>query len=216
MAELIQRAVDIPQEFSSGISEGGLHKPQTTDYTFFQLHNAYIVVESANGLVIIDQQIAHERILYEQYKKIIQHKKSHSNKLLFPHTIHLGSQDANILKVLMPQLQGLGFELEEFGGDSFIIHAFPEIYSLHSLEVDVIQKIIDQYQMNLEFELNVEENLARSAAVSSALKKGRQLQKEEIELLIHKLFECEMPYAGPSGRKCYLSISLEEISSKLK
>ncbi|MBK7339509.1 MAG: DNA mismatch repair endonuclease MutL [Saprospiraceae bacterium] len=216
MAELRQRAVDIPQEFSSGISEGGLHKPQTTDYTFFQLHNAYIVVESANGLVIIDQQIAHERILYEQYKKIIQHKKSHSIKLLFPHTIHLGSQDANILKVLMPQLQGLGFELEEFGGDSFIIHAFPEIYSLHSLEVDVIQKIIDQYQMNLEFELNVEENLARSAAVSSALKKGRQLQKEEIELLIHKLFECEMPYAGPSGRKCYLSISLEEISSKLK
>ena len=76
-------------------------------------------------------------------------------------------------------------------------------------------KVLDQYKSNVEFQLGIEESIARSILISCSNKRGTVLQDEEIQLLIEQLFSCEVPYTSPTGHKCYLSISLEEIQAKL-
>ena len=182
----------------------------------FQLNASYIVVASQTGLLVIDQQHAHERVLYEHFLKLYHQANVKGNPLLFPLTIHLNKPDALLLKQLLPQLLTLGVSIEEFGGESFILHSFPEFISDRGSETDWIQKILDQYRLNLEFELSVEDNLARSTAMGSSLKKGKILSKEEMINLTEQLFKCQMPYNNPNGKKVYLSLALDEIQNKLK
>lgn len=180
-----------------------------------QIHNSYIIFPSAAGYVIIDQQSAHERILYEQYKKIIKSQSATHQKLLFPETLHLSGPDVMLMKEIMPSLNELGFTIEEFGGDSFIIHGGPSFLDGKHNEKDLVMKVLDQYKSNVEFQLGIEESIARSISISCSNKRGTVLQDEEIQLLIEQLFSCEVPYTSPTGHKCYLSISLEEIQAKL-
>lgn len=180
-----------------------------------QIHNSYIVFQSAAGMVVIDQQAAHERILYEQNLKIFKIKNAIHQKLLFPETLHLSGPDSKLLKEIIPALNELGFIIEEFGGDSFIIHGGPVYIHGKQNEKDLVIKVLEQYKANLEYNLQLEESLARSLAISCANKRGKSLTEEEINYLIEQLFLCEIPYTSPSGRKCYLSMSLEEIYNKL-
>ncbi len=180
-----------------------------------QIHNSYIVFQSSAGFVVIDQQSAHERILYEQNKRMIQSKSAIHQKLLFPETLHLSGPDAKLMEEILPALNDLGFTIEAFGGESFIIYGGPSFLNGKQNEKELALQVLEQYKMNLEFELGIEESISRSLAISSANKRGVPLQDEEIQYLVEQLFACEIPFTSPSGHKCYLSLSLEEIQAKL-
>ncbi|MDQ3143009.1 MAG: DNA mismatch repair endonuclease MutL [Bacteroidota bacterium] len=189
--------------------------PDTHTLYCFQVHKSYIIVQTVSGIIIIDQQHAHERILYEYFKTSINRNEPQVLKLLFPQNLHLPGKDALIIKTILSSLNKIGFEIEEFGSDSFIVHGTPAMLEGKYNELDLLNQILDKYKINEEFELPIEENLARSAAISSSVKRSKLLNQEEMQLLVQNLFECEMPYTSPTGKKCYISISLDELNHKL-
>ncbi|MBC7884338.1 MAG: DNA mismatch repair endonuclease MutL [Saprospiraceae bacterium] len=180
----------------------------------YQLHQSYILFQIKTGMMVIDQQAAHERVLYEYYLEAMQNGELFSQKELFPRTIELDPSRAGILMKILDKVNGLGFEMEEFGQNTFIIHGTPSgLDSAVSIET-LVEKLINQYIENLEFELGIDDNLARSMASSACIKRGKKLEKEEMTRLIDQLFACNMPYKSPSGKKCFITIEQDELTKR--
>ncbi|MEN0045590.1 MAG: DNA mismatch repair endonuclease MutL [Bacteroidota bacterium] len=180
-----------------------------------QIHRRYIINQIKSGLWIIDQQAAHERILYERYLNILQGGTTSIQKKLFPQTIQLSPLDTALLEEILPQVAQLGFDIENFGGNSFIIHGVPAEFQQNN-EQEVIEQLLDQIKQNYELKVDIHENIAQSMAVSAATKRGQVLAIEEMELLIDQLFACAMPMKSPTGRKCFISFDLEELDRRFR
>lgn len=179
-----------------------------------QFHACYLLVQLKSGISIIDQQLAHERILYEHYKSLMKSENHQTQGLLFPQNLHLSTPDAIQLKTILPYLQRIGFDMEDFGSDTFVIHGIPALLEGKYNELELITTILNQFKANLEYELGLEENIARSMAISSSIKRGKQLSEEEMQALVEQLFLCEIPYASPTGKRCIFHMSLEELFKK--
>jgi DNA mismatch repair protein MutL len=131
---------------------------------------------------------------------------------MFPHSIELTPEKAAILKEIAIQIKEIGFEIEHFGQNTFIVKARPSTMEEGTDLQLFIDHIIDSYLSNIELKLGINENLARSFAVSSSVKRKKTLSQEEMQLLIDELFACENPQSSPSGKKCYITYSLEDLS----
>jgi DNA mismatch repair protein MutL len=180
----------------------------------FQLHLTYIVQQVKSGLMIVDQSAAHERILYEQYLESLQKGVYASQKELFPRTIELDTAKATVLKSILPGINRLGFEIAEFGHNTFVVHATPSGLENNISIESRIEQLVSQYINNVEMELGMEENLARSMASSSSIKKGRKLETQEMTALIDMLFACALPYKSPSGKACVVTWSMDDIAKR--
>lgn len=181
-----------------------------------QLHRRYIISQIKSGFIVIDQQAAHERILFERYQKMLQSRKHDTQRQLFPQNLDLNTADAQILKEILPDINNLGFDIQEFGKNSFVIHGFPGDI-LHGNEKKMIEELIEQFKMNAAVtKLNKRDNLARSLAVSSSIKSGKALSVEEMKTLIDELFACENAYNAPNGRHTFITISLDELMKRIE
>lgn len=187
---------------------------QDESFQIVQFHASYLMVQLKSGITIVDQQLAHERVLYEFYKNLLKNDQRQIQQLLFPQNLHLSQPDAIQLRQILPQLHQIGFDLEEFGTDTFIIHGMPAVLEGKYAEQELILSLLNQYKMNLEFELSLEENIARSMALSSSIKRGKTLSREEMKSLIEQLFLCEIPYTNPFGKKCLFHLSLQDLQKK--
>lgn len=116
--------------------------------SFFQLQNRYILCNIKSGLLIIDQQRAHERILFERFMNIFSDQQGYSQQLLFPQPINLSPLDTELVKDLMPYLKHIGFDIDEFGKNSFIINGTPTNFPEKNIN-DLIEKVLDNYKLNL-------------------------------------------------------------------
>jgi DNA mismatch repair protein MutL len=180
----------------------------------FQIHSTYIVSHIKSGYILVDQQAAHERILYERYLSMLNEKEAMTQKELFPRNITLNPADAEILKDLLPQINLLGFDIQEFGKEAFVIHGVPADLKFSQDEQKVIEQLLEQYKTNRDLDLNISENVARAMARSSAIKKGQSLTQEEMRGWVDQLFACAMPFASPTGKKCFVTFELEELANK--
>jgi len=186
----------------------------TSNKTPYQLHKNYIIYQIKSGMMMIDQQAAHERILYENYLATFSKTQKFSQKELFPITVDLDPAKAAICKKILDKINALGFEMSEFGQNTFVVHGTP-VGLDNSVSVGyLIEEILNKYTENLEFELGIEENLARSLAASSCIKHGRTLDKDEMNGIIDQLFGCVVPFKSPSGKKCFITIELDELSKR--
>lgn len=183
-------------------------KPQKAPY---QIQSTYIVSPIKSGFLLIDQQSAHERILYERYLDAMEERQAFTQKQLFPKTFTLPTADAAIFGDIMPSINQLGFDIQEFGKDSFIIHGVPADLTSGQNEVKIIETLLEQYKRNIELSLDLKENLARSMARSAATKRGTPLSVPEMQVLIDQLFACAMPFKSPTGKSCFLSFNMEEL-----
>ena len=175
-----------------------------------QVHNSFIVTQIKSGIMIIDQHQAHVRILYERYLNNLEHHKEHVQKQLFPITVEISKENIGIFEDIMPDLADIGFEINSFGGQTFIVQGIPAGFKENNLQ-SVMDNLIDSYAQNIKLKLSKNENIARSMALSAAVPKGKRLEQEEMKLLIDDLFACEMPYTGPSGRKCFITYELNDL-----
>lgn len=180
----------------------------------FQLHNRYIVTHLKSGFLLIDQQAAHERILYEQYLRQLQDNKAASQKTLFPVTLELPPADIELMISMMDELTALGFELESFGGNSLIVQGVPADLAGKQSEVALLEELLEQYKGNLDLQLSGRESLARALARSAAVKRGQPLDVPEMRSLIDQLFACEQPRTAPNGRRSYLPFELDELDRR--
>jgi DNA mismatch repair protein MutL len=176
----------------------------------YQLHNTLLISQIKSGALIVDQQAAHERILYERLLKELEMDVPSVQKVLFPLTLDLSGSDASMFKDLLPLINGLGFEVEDFGQNSFVIHGIPAVLESGD-EKQILLDMLEKYKSDLDPTLGNKEKVAKALSLSTSTKKGAFLPEEERQMLIDVLFGCENPYTSPSGRKCFVVLELEEL-----
>jgi DNA mismatch repair protein MutL len=179
----------------------------------YQLHKKYILAQIRSGLLIIDQHVAHERILYERALKRFTTRNPSSQQLLFPETLELGHADVELVKEIQSLLQILGFDLKIFSKNTIVIEGIPADVR-PGYEHNILQKVLDEYRSNLNRQIDVRDNLAKSFACKTAIKSGDALTDEEMRDLIDQLFATDMPYVCPHGRPVVIKLTVDELDKK--
>ncbi len=178
--------------------------------SFMQLNLSYIIASTKNGFLLIDQHLAHQRILYEQFENVNAAPIT-IQKCLLPHTFELTPADAVLLQNMLPDLLDLGYEVEEFGKNSFIIQGIPADVKQGN-EIASIEKIVDAYKHSAsEVKLDKREQLIRTLAMQKAIHHGKKLSEQEMEKLMQDLFLCEQPQLSPIGKKIFAKLSSHDI-----
>ncbi len=176
-----------------------------------QLKGKYILTPVKSGLMIIDQKRAQERILFERFMEVLKSESVASQQQLFPQTIELNPVDAALLAEILEDLQNLGFDIREFGRNTFIINGTPGILDNPS-PAAVIEKLLEEYKNSpVDAKNKVREQVAVSLAKAAAVNYGTDLSPEEMNHLIDNLFACETPNYSPGGKPALSIVTLEDI-----
>jgi len=188
------------------------HIPQQS-VKMMQLHNRYLLTQVKSGIMLIDQQAAHERILYEKFLKTLEIKKSGSQQLLFPQVVELTPADAELVKELLPEFKDLGFDLALQDIYSVTVNGMPVEIEETDLQT-IFEKLLDNFKSNrISMKLGRNENMAASLSKHIAIRQGKILQAEEMNAIIDKLFACENPYYTPYGKAIVCIFKMEDIES---
>ena len=201
----------------SGTPEQQLQVPTTESFSvnIFQLHNSLIFSQIKSGVMIIDQQAAHERVLYEKYLQALSNHPIASQQKLFPKSISFSPADAQLLKEMMVDMRALGFDINELGGNTFAVNGVPaEISNQH--EMVLLAEMLENYKQQSFATLNRQERIARSLAQKAAIRQGTKLTLEEIKNLIDELFACAQPNYAPDGRACVVTMKNEDLFAMFK
>ncbi|MGN6618022.1 MAG: DNA mismatch repair endonuclease MutL [Ilyomonas sp.] len=181
---------------------------------FLQLHNTYIIAPAQSGFILVHQQLAHERILYEKYSAAVFGKRVSTQQSLFPVTLELSTPDAILLEDLLPELQAIGYQIEPFGGDTFIIQGTPADV-LQGNEKHTIELLIEQFKhFSSDIKFSKREKVIRCLSRQQSIKAGQPLLQKEMEVLIEELFGCNIPNTTPTGSPTYLEFK-EDYMDKL-
>ena len=182
--------------------------------TLVQLHNKYIFTQLKSGFLIIDQQRAHERVLYEEFIRNLEDQKGNSQQLLFPETVDFTTEDAEIILEIACEIKALGFDFNKMGSTTFIISGIPAELKPTNIK-PTFENLMEQFKLNKsELELDNRENLAVSLARSASVKSGKALSNQEMTGLIDQLFACEMPYSLPNGKPTIVTLNLEDLNNQ--
>jgi DNA mismatch repair protein MutL len=186
---------------------------------FLQLHNGFILFGVESGLMIVNQQAAHERVLYEKaLEEMRQSGRFSAQQLLFPEVLELPPADSAFLEEHLEGLHALGFDLESFGGNAFQLRGLP-------MEVKpdqgrrVIHELLDgllrpERGASAPKGEEFQQRLARIYARVASVKLGDPLDYPQVAALIDGLFATQNPYISPSGAPVVVRFSLEEIQRK--
>ena len=162
------------------------------DALLLQLHNTYIIAPTQSGCIILHQQLAHERVLYEKYQKASSHPHA-TQKSLFPVVLELSPSDAILLDEMLEDLSIIGYEIESFGNNSFIIQGIPADV-LSGNEKNAIELLLEQFKhFTGEVKYSKREKLIRCMSRQMAIKAGQSLSQKEMHAIIQSLSECDIP-----------------------
>ncbi|MCK6616552.1 MAG: DNA mismatch repair endonuclease MutL [Cyclobacteriaceae bacterium] len=179
----------------------------------FQLFNQYIIQPVIRGLMIIDQQAAHERILYERFLNKLQSKSGESQQSLFPQAVTFLPADYALLTEMTPEILALGFRFEPFGKNTIQILGIPAGLR-PGREKELLEGLIEQFKGNqAELALPLTENLARSLASRASVKAGDKLEPEMMQSIAGELFSCTAPNYNPEGRPTFFILDLPKIQT---
>ncbi|MEI7982650.1 MAG: hypothetical protein WCI71_13445, partial [Bacteroidota bacterium] len=182
----------------------------------FQLLNSFIITHSQTGVIVIDQQHAHERILYERFINQTDQEEISGQHLLIPVTIHLSPDDLHFFMEWRNHFINLGFEISNFGKDSLIVSSVPPVIKSSNIE-ELIESILESLKSSPpDHRFSGMQLLARALARKAAVKRGKNLQPEEIHSIIEGLFACKVPEISPDGKLTMVILSLEELKQKFK
>ena len=182
-----------------------------------QLHNRYIMSQIHSGFILIDQHTAHERILFEQFRQQQENRQGVSQQSLFPQTVTFSGADAQLVADLLPDIQALGFQIREFGKNTFVVEGVPADLTTGMDEHEVLHRLLEDYkQGQAQLKLPKREQLARSLAQHAAIRPGIELTADDMADLIDRLFACEMPNVSLSGKPIILTFTLKELTEQFE
>ena len=185
--------------------------PIDLDKKIFQVHNRYIYSQIKSGFILIDQQKAHERILYEKFSFSIQNHSIASQKELFPVQLEFSASNFALLKEIWEEVQLMGFDIVEFGKNTISINGVPSGIKDTDYQRS-FEQILEQVKNNQDkLNLNIQESLVRAMAFNMSIKKGKQLTELEMNNLIDELFACDQPEYAINGKKTYLTFTTDEL-----
>ena len=179
----------------------------------WQVHNTYILAETRQGLILVDQHSAHERVLYEEIVRGFDTGEMASQRLLFPITLRLSPAEYAVVEQVRGVLERAGFEVEPFGGRAIIVHAVPNPHPYFDAERclrEVIAEITDGSPL-VESARTQHQRIALSMACKGAIKAGQKLTQREMSELFDRLFATELPYHDIHGRPTVIQLSIAEL-----
>ncbi|HEX7457857.1 MAG TPA: DNA mismatch repair endonuclease MutL [Ginsengibacter sp.] len=184
-------------------------KPSSEE--FVQVHKAFIIAENENGFIVIHQQNAHERILYERFVNAMKGKPIAIQRSLFPVTLELTPADAVLINELLPDLNLLGYQVEPFGNNTFVIQGSPADVP-DGNEKASLEKMLEQYKhFSMDVSFSKREKLLRSMAWQQSVKAGTFLADKEIKSLVEDLFACVISNTTPNGKPVFLEFKKDEL-----
>ncbi len=190
--------------------------PIRESHNFLQFKNKYILTPVKSGLMVIDQRRAHERILFENFLRIIDNHLAISQRQLFPARLELNAVDKEILIVIDEELKALGFEISHGEDNVILVEGIPALLS-HLNASDLVEKVIEDFKNRpVDVKEEIKEHLALLLSQSAAIKYGVSLQPEEISDLFNNLFACRTPNYSPSGKTVISIISFPDFEKLLK
>ncbi len=220
--------IDLPLDFSSDANKDKSEIDDKVDSMFtqddeyinsnikvWQIHNKYLLTEISSGLVIIDQHVAHERILYENAKKSLESGGIESQKIMFPISFDFSPDEYNSVVEIIPYLTKIGFDIREFGENSIIIEGTPPELNI-GREKEVINQILDNYIENKQLNSSFIDYMAATYACKAAIKAGDKLDDDECISLVDKLFSTKHPYYCPHGRPIIINLSMNDLDKRFE
>ncbi|SDT65624.1 DNA mismatch repair protein MutL [Mucilaginibacter mallensis] len=189
---------------------------KSSERQLFQIHNRFILSQIKSGFMLISQQAAHERVLYERFLQQLQNHSGVSQQSLFPQSVTLNSSDFELLRELLPDVRALGFDIREFGKNTVVVEGIPA--DLNNIgEHQLLEQLLEGFKNNLAIlKLDKRDNLARSLARNAAIKSGTKLSLEEMNLLIDQLFACQMPNVALNGKPVISTFTLNELLERFE
>lgn len=183
---------------------------------FYQLHNKYILTQVRSGLLMIDQQRAHQRILFEQFLSKIEERNIETQKLLFPQQIELNASDFALIIEVIEELNNVGFEISVFGQTTLVINGLPVGVSDSDSE-KIIERLLEELKHNANHTgANYQQRMAMIMANSAGINSGRKLEEEEMEHLFNELFACQSPNFSPSGKPVIIKMEEDELDQRFE
>jgi DNA mismatch repair protein MutL len=199
----------------------GEHLETHQGVSVFQLHSAYIVAHVKDGMVLVDQSLAHRRILYEEAVVRFRDQPAAGQSLLFPITIDFGLTEIVALRDAIPLFERVGFGIRDFGGNSVVIDAIPvgldgwtEGALFRAMVDDLLTVRVSTLALGDRSIQPLEHLVAVTYARHAALSHGTSLSHDEMRALIDSLFATAEPYTSPEGRPTLFRLSLQEIARR--
>ncbi len=216
--EMYERSESGVGSRESGTSSPANHSPLTThhsplaaDAEITQLLNTYITIPSNNGFLLLHQQSAHERVLYEQLSAAGKDKPVATQRSMFPSTMELTPADAAVMEEIMDDLKYLGYTIEPFGKNTYVIQGTPADVEAGN-DKHIIDILLEQYKhFSPEVKFSRREKLVRSLARQQSIKAGTRLTEREMRQLVTDLFACTTPNVTPDGNPTYLEFKQEQL-----
>lgn len=206
-----QQEIDTQQRKVS-VDNTQLSKPG--ERQLFQIHNRFILSPIKSGFMLIDQQAAHERILYERFLIQLENHSGVSQQTLFPQSISMSTSDFELLKSLFQDVRALGFDIREFGKNTVVVEGIPAELTKAS-ENEMLEKLLEGFKNNQSaLKLDKHDNLARTLAKNAAVNPGTRFSLEEMNQLTDQLFACQMPNVSLAGKPVIITYTLEELFQK--
>jgi DNA mismatch repair protein MutL len=210
-----QASLDVHRAAAGGTANG----PGEAWRVLGQLHGTYILVQTDSGLEIIDQHVAHERILYERFLAQLREQKVLRQRLLIPVTLEMPPDKAELLAAHLRDFEErLGIGIEHFGGGTFVLRDWPQVLASDwskSEFVATIERVLAVLEHESEPTLEeLAKTLAARVACEAAVVKNKPLRPEEMTELVRQLKQTQNPYTCPHGRPIVLAYSLEELERK--
>lgn len=182
----------------------------------FQLKNKYVLTGVKSGLLVIDQQRAHFRILFDMYMRQIEQKQGVSQQLLFPEALELNENEKLIFEQIKPDLKSVGFDIAEEENNVYSINGIPSRIELGNV-LNLLHKVLSDAQLAVaDPTRQIHESIAASLAETSSLKTGQNLTNEEMSELIDQLFASSDHNYTPNGKKILSILSYEELEGRFK
>jgi len=177
---------------------------------YLQVNQSYIVTTVKSGLLVIDQHLAHARVLFEKFLKEMENSNGVSQQELFPQALTLNMNDASLLKEMLPELENLGFVLEQANPTTFMINGTPAD-AAGCDAVALLEQILDNYKINrTDLQLDRKLSLAKTMSAQLSIKAQTKLSEMEMQNIVDQLFACNVAEVAPDGKKIYVILNMED------
>lgn len=182
--------------------------------TTYQIHKKYIVSSIKSGMLVVDQNKAHQRVLYEKFLENITVQSASSQQLLFPLTLYFSTEEIEFIKELKPSLENTGFQFDDVKKDTVQISGIP--VNVQESEVSIVlEELISNLQNEIpENSFSLNDGIAKTMAKSLAIKTGTSLGVKEQENLVNSLFACKDPNVSPFNKPTFITLSVEDLDKK--
>ncbi len=201
-------------EVESELIDASLFSEEQSLYKTHQIHKKYIVSTIKSGIIFINQNLAHQRILYEEYLEQITVNDAASQQLLFPLEISFSNNDILLIKEIQSDIESTGFIFDKIEDESIVVKGIPIAISESKVTI-VLEQLLDDIKNEIpETSFSQLDVMAKSLAKSLAIKNGTVLTKVAQEDLVERLFLCKEPNHSPNGKPTFISMELNEIDKR--